>query len=84
MSTSPKSRPRGLQRLLSIKYYNVLKQESRFKIHFRARHCQNYRLYKKTLQIKVVKNEISYKKLSGCISLSPPGVELGAPKIAWF
>ncbi len=38
----------------------------------------------KKLQIKIVQNLISYKKLSGCICLSLPGVEVGAPKIAIF
>ncbi len=31
---------------------------------FMAQCCQNYKLYQKTLQIKVVANEIFYKELS--------------------
>ncbi len=30
--------------------------------------------------MKVVEHSISYKKLSGCLCLSPPGVELGGSK----
>ncbi len=33
-------------------------------------------IIKKKVQIKIVQNSISYKKLNGCICLSPPGVEL--------
>ncbi len=32
------------------------------------------------LQIKVVDNSVSYEKVSGCISLSLPEVELGGSK----
>ncbi len=36
------------------------------------------------LQTKVAQNLISYKKLSGSISVPTPGAELGAPKICSF
>ncbi len=36
------------------------------------------------LKTKVVQNYIPYKKLSGCILLSPPKVELGSPNICHF
>ncbi len=52
-------------------------------IHFRAQRCQKYALYRKMLQMKVVQNSISYKKLSGRICLSPlEGGAMGPPKIA--
>ncbi len=35
-----------------------------------AWHCQNYRLYQKMVQIKVVKHWILYKKVSGRMSVS--------------
>ncbi len=34
------------------------------------------------LQIKIMENQISYKKLVGSHVYLPAGVELGAPKIA--
>ncbi len=40
--------------------------------------------YQKMLQVKVAKNLISYKKLSGSISLSTPGVELGIQRFTAF
>ncbi len=43
---------------------------------FRVQSCQKYGLYEKMLQIKLAKNSISYKKLSGRTCLSPPRVEL--------
>ncbi len=48
--------------------------------HFKDRCCQNYPLYQKMLQIKVVENYISYKKLSWHTCLCSPGVELGGSK----
>ncbi len=39
---------------------------------------------KKMLQMKVVQNEIPQKKVRGRICPSPPGVELGTPKICVF
>ncbi len=42
--------------------------------------CLKYQLYRKVLQTKVLQNYISYEKLSGRTSLSPPGVELGGSK----
>ncbi len=44
--------------------------------------CQRYALHQKKVQIKVVRNWISYKKVSGHICLSPPGVELGVFSIS--
>ncbi len=35
----------------------------------------HYRLYQKIFQIKIIENEISYKKVSGRTCLCPPGVE---------
>ncbi len=52
-------------------------------IHFRAQCCQNYWLYQKIIQIKVVENWISYKKVSGDTCLSLPAVELGDSK-DWY
>ncbi len=39
-----------------------------------------YALFQKLFQIKVVKHSISYQKISGRISLSPPGGEVGTSK----
>ncbi len=50
----PRSGTMGFQRLPCFKYYNVLKWESRFTLGFER--YQNYRLYRKTLHIKVVEN----------------------------
>ncbi len=36
-----------------------------------------YVLCQKSLQVKVVKDSVSYKKVSGCVCLSPLGVKLG-------
>ncbi len=51
-------------------------------IHFRAEGCQKYWLYQKMIQIKVVENSISCKKLTGrvCLSPPPPRVELWGSK----
>ncbi len=38
--------------------------------------CENYQLYQKIVQIKVVENWISYEKGNGGTCLPPPGVEL--------
>ncbi len=53
-------------------------------IHFRAEHCQKYALRQKFLQIKVVKDSILYKKVSGRICVSPQEWSWKAPKIAIF
>ncbi len=42
------------------------------------------RIISKKLQVKVVQDSISYKKVNGRVYLSPTGVELRAPKIAIF
>ncbi len=47
------------------------------KIHFRAVHCQKYRLYQTLIQSEVVQNRILYKQLSGSISLSTSEMEVG-------
>ncbi len=52
-------------------------------VHFLTERCQNYRLYQKIVQIKVVENCILYKKVIGGASLSPPGVELVGSK-DWY
>ncbi len=48
--------------------------------------CLDYNtdFMKKVLQTKVVQNKIFYRKLNGCLCLSVPRVELGAPKIVIF
>ncbi len=50
MSVSVRNGTRELQRLQSLKYYNVLKWEKY--IHFRAECCQKYRLYRKKASSK--------------------------------
>ncbi len=57
-------------------------RESRFTLGLNA--AANTYFIKKKLQIKIVQNSFSYKKLSGCICPSLSEVELGAPKIAIF
>ncbi len=49
-------------------------------IHLRIQHCQNYWFYQKIVQVKLIENWISYKKVSGRIYLSPPWVELRGSK----
>ncbi len=51
---------------------------------FRVGRYQNYLIYRKTLQIKVVENYISYTKLNESTYLSPPEVEQRVPNIAMF
>ncbi len=36
------------------------------------------------LQIKIIQNSISYKKLTACFGLSLPRVDVGVPKINMF
>ncbi len=56
-----------------------------FDAKFRAQRCQTYVSRTKKLQIKVVRNWISYKKVPERICLSPPPkVELGTRKIGIF
>ncbi len=59
---------------------NVRKWQSRFSLGPRT--CQKYTFCQKILHIKVLKDSVWYKKVSGLIRLSPMRVELGAPKIA--
>ncbi len=56
--------------------------ESRFTLQLKA--TKNTHFIKKKLQIKIVQNSIIYKKTSGHICLSLPGVVVEAPKIAIF
>ncbi len=53
------------------------------RIHFLADRCENYQLYQKIVQIKVVENWILYKKVNERICLPPPGVKLGGSK-DWY
>ncbi len=78
MSISLRVGARRLQKLPSLKYYNVLKWESKFTL--RLNSAQNKHYFKKMLQIKVVRKSISYIKLRECICLSPTGVKLGGSK----
>ncbi len=67
------------QKLCKIKFpkKNNIIMHWNEKVPFRAERCKKYRLYRKMLQIKVAWNKISSKKLSGCISLFAPRMELG-------
>ncbi len=69
----PQSGAMGIERLIWLKYYIVLKQEITFNL---GLNYQKYASHQKKLQIKVVWNWISYKKVRECICLSPFGVEL--------
>ncbi len=51
--------------------------------HFGAQWCQKYAVLQKKLQIKVVWDWISYKKVPERICLSPPGVDLESSK-DWY
>lgn len=43
------------------------------------------KFWEKMLDKKIVSYNISYKKVNCCMSLSPPGMELGPPKVGhWF
>ncbi len=54
-----------------IAIFEILQCTERGKwIHLRAQHCQNYQLYQKIVQIKVIENSISYEKVSGRTCLS--------------
>ncbi len=73
MSISRQIGARGLERLIRLKYYFVLKWQNTFNLGLNAT--------KNTYQIKKkVENEISYKKVSGRTCVPPPGVELGTSK----
>ncbi len=54
MSTSPQSGARGLERLIWLKYYIVLKMQITFNLGLSA--AKNTHYIKKKLQIKVVFN----------------------------
>ncbi len=79
----PQSKKLSFQRFCTkwLKYYTVLKLQNY--IQSRAQCCQKYASYQKNLQIKVVRNWISYKKVPERIRLSPPRVELGDAK-DWY
>ncbi len=66
---------RVLERLIWLKYYFVLKRQNIFNLMLNA--AKNTHQIKK---IKIVENEISYKKVNGHTCLPPPGVELGTSK----
>ncbi len=51
------------------------------KIRFWAKGCRNYRLYQKIVQIKIVQNWISHKKVSGRVCLSLPSVAKGLQRL---
>ncbi len=75
---------RGCQGAPKIATFEILNCTKAAKqIHSRADGCQKYELCQKFLQIKVVKDSISFKKVSGHLRLSPRG-ELNVPKIAVF
>ncbi len=51
-----------------------------FDTKFKTQRCQKYASHEKKLQIKVVRNWISYKKVRERMCLSPPRVQLGGLK----
>ncbi len=60
MSIFLRSGGRGLQRWSYLKYYYVLEWERGFT--FTTECCQKYQLYKKMLQIKIVRIQFPIKK----------------------
>ncbi len=78
MSVSLQNGARGLKILPCLKYYNVLKQENRLTLGLNT--AKNTGFMKTILEVKVVENSISYKKVSRRMYLFPPGVELGGLK----
>ncbi len=75
MSISARSGARGLERSMYFKYL----------LHWNGKvvslsRWRNYRLYQKIVQIKIIQNEILYKKVTRRICLSPTRVELGGSK----
>ncbi len=76
---------RGKLGSLKIATFKILKcTKMAKKIHFRTSRCQKYALYQKRLQIKVVPNSISYKKVSVCMCLISPRSGAGGPKNCQF
>ncbi len=61
-------------------HWTLYCSEMRKYIHFPAERCENYQLYQKVVQIKVIKKWISYEKVSVRMCPSPPGGELGGSK----
>ncbi len=76
ISISPRSGAMGLQRLPFLKYYNVLEWEKRFILWLNG--AKNTYDIKKCLELNFL------QKTQRSISLSPPVVELGVPKICHF
>ncbi len=77
MSISSRSGAMELERLMfQILYCTEIGKG----IQFRAECCENYPLYQKIVQIKVVQNRILYKKGRERTCLFPPGVELEGSK----
>ncbi len=61
-----------------IAIFEILEWESKFTLGPNAAKITDY--IKKKHRMKIVRNSISYKKLSGHISLSLPGVEVEGSK----
>ncbi len=79
ISPYPRSRARGLYRFALLKYYNALKWES---LQLTAARNTDYiknASYKSCAELNFLQ-----KKRTGCISLSAPGVEVGAPMFCFF
>ncbi len=66
------------KKLLSVKENSLLELSGYFDLGIDF--CQKFQSYRKVLQTKVVQNLLSYKKLTGFISLSPAKVEQGGSK----
>ncbi len=77
-STSSCSGARGLQRSVCLKSYNVQKRVITFTLGLNTAKNTHYM---KKASGKVVRNWLSYKKVNVRVCLSPPVVELGAPRI---
>ncbi len=75
MSIVLESRARGLQRLLFLKYYDVLKYENRFVLGLNA--VKNSDYVTKCFKQKLFRVKFPTKKRWRRISLSSAGVELG-------
>ncbi len=68
MSISHRGVARGLERLIWLKYYVLLKRQITFNLGLNA---DKIPIIRENVQIKIVQNSISYKKLSGCIFIFP-------------
>ncbi len=76
-------------RTTRVKTYTVFGPDCRFqnnkmyendKVDFRAERCQKYALCQKFLQIKIVKDSVWYKKVSGRVCLISPRGEIRGSK----